>query len=271
MSANALRRLSLSPLTLIDVSPPELVVHAAEAGFDSVGIRVFPGGTDTAWPMLGGGTPMMRETLRRLEDTGVQVLDVEVLRLRPEPDLAEGLQILDAAAELGATYVGVNCNDPERSRLIGRVARLCEEAQARNLSIGLEFMIFSELVTLADALSVVEAVDHPAATILLDSLHLQRSGGTWEELAQVPPRLLPYAQLCDGPVEPVLASPEAALLEARTGRLLPGDGDIPVREIVATLDSSASLSVEAPFADAAARPPLERAKAAFRSLHQFVT
>src|SRR5262245_29561447 len=112
-----LRRLSLSPLTMVDVSPPDLVTAAAAAGFDSVGVRVFPGGTDTAWPMLGGNTPMMRETRRRLADTGLRVLDVEVLRIRPDRDPAEALHILDAAAELDARYTLVNCNDPDRSRL----------------------------------------------------------------------------------------------------------------------------------------------------------
>src|SRR4051812_38922587 len=81
---NAPRRLlSISHLTALNATPPELVSAAADAGFDAVGIRVWPAGDEPAFPVLGD-TPMMRDTLSRLADTGVLVLDVEVLRLRPD-------------------------------------------------------------------------------------------------------------------------------------------------------------------------------------------
>lgn len=54
-----------------------------------------------------GDTPMMRETIARLADTGTWVLDVEVLRLRPDSRHDDALRILDAgrprAAAPGAT------------------------------------------------------------------------------------------------------------------------------------------------------------------------
>lgn len=75
--------LSISHLTALHATPPELVSAAAGAGFDAVGIRVWPAADEPAYPMLGD-TPMMRETLARLADTGLRVLDVEVLRLRPD-------------------------------------------------------------------------------------------------------------------------------------------------------------------------------------------
>src|SRR5579863_8573492 len=71
-------------LTLLHVSPPELVTIASETGFGAVGLRVGTSGPgEEPWPMTVG-SPMLEETMRRLNDTGVQVLDVEVIRLGPD-------------------------------------------------------------------------------------------------------------------------------------------------------------------------------------------
>ena len=83
------RPLSLAHLTVLDTTPPELVSVAAAAGFRSIGIRL------TATPSVGvppydcmGDGPMLRETLTRLEDTGVSVLDTEFLRFEPDQPVA---------------------------------------------------------------------------------------------------------------------------------------------------------------------------------------
>jgi hypothetical protein len=97
-----------------------------------------------------GDTPVMRETIARLADTGRHVLDVEVLRLRPGSRM-DALRILDAGARLQARGVLVICNDPEEDQLVERFAAVCEAAGARGLQACLEFMIFSSVKTIADA------------------------------------------------------------------------------------------------------------------------
>ena len=79
------RQISLAHLTVLDTTPPELVTVAAAAGFRTVGIRL------TATPSVGippydilREGPMLRETLLRMADTGVSVLDTEFLRFEPE-------------------------------------------------------------------------------------------------------------------------------------------------------------------------------------------
>src|SRR5437773_9183654 len=79
------RPLSLAHLTILDATPPELVTVAAAAGFRTIGIRL------TATPSVGvppydciSDGPMLRETLLRLADTGVAVLDTEFLRFEPD-------------------------------------------------------------------------------------------------------------------------------------------------------------------------------------------
>src|SRR4026209_696778 len=78
-------RMSLAHVTVLETTPPELVSVAAAAGFRSIGIRL------TATPSVGippydilSDGPLLRETLLRLADTGVSVLDTEFLRFEPE-------------------------------------------------------------------------------------------------------------------------------------------------------------------------------------------
>jgi sugar phosphate isomerase/epimerase len=235
------RLLSIAHLTVLDAAPPQLVTAAADAGFDAVGIRVCPAADEPAYPMLGD-TPMMAETIARLADTGTYVLDVEVLRLRPDSRMDDALRILDAGASLQARGVLVICNDPEEDRLVERFAAVCEAAGARGLRACLEFMIFSSVKTLADAQRVLNRAGHPAGAILIDALHLQRSGGTPADVSAV------------------------ALTEARTGRLFPGDGELPLAELLGVLPAGASLAVEAPVANLAGRTVGERTRLAHAAL-----
>ena len=262
---SARRMLSISHLTALDATPPELVTAAARAGFDAVGIRVWPAADEPPYPMLGD-TPMMRDTLTRLADTGTQVLDVEVLRLRPDSHHDHALRILDAGAQLHARGVLVICNDPDEDRVVDRFAAICAAAAERGMRACLEFMIFSSVKTLADALRILDRAAHPAGAVLIDALHMQRSGATPADVAALPPDRVPYVQLCDGPFHPVRPSEEVALTEARTGRLFPGDGEIPLLELIDALPPAAALAVESPVAELAGTPPDEIARQAYAAL-----
>src|SRR5687767_8454224 len=100
------RTLSLAHLTVLDTTPPELVSVAAAAGFRTVGIRL------TATPSVGVPPydclregPVLRETLARMADTGVSVLDTEFLRFEPEHPVGIPEGFLEVSARLGATHV----------------------------------------------------------------------------------------------------------------------------------------------------------------------
>jgi sugar phosphate isomerase/epimerase len=189
-----------------------------------------------------------------------------VLRLRPESDPDEALRILDAGARLGGQFALVIANDPEEGRLVERFGAVCAAASTRGLRACLEFMIFSAVKSLADAVRILDRTAHPNGGILVDALHLQRSGGSPAELAAVASERLPYAQLCDAAFEPIRPDEEQARDEARGSRLLPGDGELPLRALVAVLPTGTRLAVEAPVAKLASNPPAERARRAFTAL-----
>ncbi|MGH7346303.1 MAG: sugar phosphate isomerase/epimerase, partial [Candidatus Rokuibacteriota bacterium] len=103
--------------------------------------------------------------------------------------------------------------------------------------------------------------------ILIDALHFSRSGGLPAHVKLVDPALLRYAQICDASLDmPGPTDTPALIREARTGRLLPGEGVLPLAELVAALPAGAPLAIEAPCRATAELSALERAKRAHRAL-----
>ena len=254
--------LSLSPLTILDASPAEQVSAAASAGFDALGVRVMPAAAEKVWPMLGM-TAQLRETLARLDDEGLRVLDVELIVLGPDYRERDVLAVLDAGQRLSARFALVLGYDTDRGRLADNFTRVCVAAADRGIRPGLEFMKYSAVQTLEAAVEVVQRSGHPAGSVLVDALHLHRSGGTPAAVAAVPPGLLPYGQLCDGPRHPVWPDNNDARIESRTSRLLPGDGEFPLPDLLAALPAGSALSVEAPVAALRHLPATDRARLAF--------
>jgi sugar phosphate isomerase/epimerase len=262
------RPISLAHLTVLDTTPPELVTVAAAAGFRTIGIRL------TATPSVGAPPydclregPMLRETLARLADTGVSVLDTEFLRFEPEQPIGIPEGFLEVSARLGATYVLVMSAEPEEARTLERFGELCDRAATYGLRVGLEFAIYTGVRTLAHAAEMVARSKRSNASVLIDALHFSRSGGLPTHVEQVDPALLRYVQICDaGPDIPAPTDTPALIREARTGRLLPGEGVLPLKDLVAALPAGVPLAIEAPCRATAGLPALERAKRAHRAL-----
>ena len=128
------RQLSLGALTVLELAPDDMVACAAEAGYGCVGLRLLPAtNAEPTWPVVGD-TPMVREIERRLEDTGVRMLDVEIFRLLPETDVKAFLPALETGSRLGATQALVAGNDPDPNRLSDRFAALCDLAAPLGLA-----------------------------------------------------------------------------------------------------------------------------------------
>ena len=266
----AKRPLSLAHLTVLDTTPPELVTMAAAAGFDQVGIRLYanPSVGMPPYDMLGD-TPMLRETVSRMKDTGVSVLDIEFLRF--EPQLPKGIPdgFLEAGALLGAQYVLVMSAEPLEARTLERFVELCQRAQQFNLHVCLENAVYTGVKTAADAARVVKQAGCANASVLVDALHFSRSGGVPAHLAAIDPALFRYAQICDA-VAAIPANPDSLIREARTGRLWPGEGALPLRELIAALPATIPLAMEAPVRASAGLPAQERAHLAYRKLTQLL-
>lgn len=120
------RIVSLDHLTVLELTPPELISVAAQAGFSHVGIRLNPAAPgEHRHPMLGN-TLMRRETLKRMLDLGVAAFDVGVLRLERGLDVRQFEPVLESAAHLGARHVLVGVSEPDESLAAALFADLCE-------------------------------------------------------------------------------------------------------------------------------------------------
>lgn len=248
---------------MLAAGPVGAIRAAATAGYDLVGIRLAPAHAADPSPSLLADPALMREVRQALAGTGIAVLDVEVVRLRPDTDVRQFEPMLEAGAELGAQMILAVSHVPDEARTAAALNALAESAAVRGLSVALEFMGFSEVRTAAAAARVVALAGHPALGILADSLHLARTGGSAADLAGLP---LLAAQLCDGPA----AGPgtaEAMAAEARTARLMPGAGELPLGDFVAALPPGVAVSLEVP--SAAAEDPVRRATRGRAALRAF--
>lgn len=266
------RQVALAALTVIDVAPAEAVEVAADAGFDGVTLRLADRpGDDNA---LAADSPVRRATISRLREHGLSVLDVEVVRLEGETDVAALRPMLESAALLGARHVLVIANEPDESRLTERFRELCEHSAEVGLRPALEFMVFSACRTVRDADRVVARAEHPAGAVLVDPLHLRRSGGTPQdvaELAEANPSRYPYAQLCDAPLAPPGDGTRGLYREAVHDRLNAGEGELPLTALLAALPERLPVSVETPVGALAGQPAAERARRAMDAVRRVLS
>ncbi|HEV3240010.1 MAG TPA: sugar phosphate isomerase/epimerase [Casimicrobiaceae bacterium] len=254
------RALSLAALTVLELSPPQMVACAADAGYAHVGLRLLPAtDNEPTWPVIGD-TPMVRELERRLADSGVRTLDIEIFRLRPETDTRSYLPALETGARLGARHVLVAGNDPDEVRLTERFAELCNLGAPLGLTFDLEPMPWTDVKNLQQGARIAESSRQENAGVLIDPIHFDRGGNVPADIAAVPPRRLHYAQLCDAPAERP-RDLQTLLHQARAERLMPGDGGLDLAGILRALPATLPLAVEVPLLTLAKTvPAVERAR-----------
>lgn len=149
--------------------------------------------------------------------------------------------------------------------ILALLAAMCEMARDHGLRVDLEFMRWRPVATVQQACAVVTGAGQANSGVLVDALHLFRSGGQVADIAAVDPRLLRAVQLCDAPM---LAPAEALIIpEAREGRLLPGQGQLPLAALLAALPGDVDISVEVPCAGL---PPEHRLQAAAQVTHAWL-
>lgn len=242
--------LILCHFTAVEIAPPQFVELAHRTGYTSVSLMVeFPAGFGRDYPMVGD-TMMRRETKQRLDDTGLTLFDASVCRLDAQTRVADFAPMLESSAYLGAGSINVVGSDDDPARLRDNFARVCALAGDFGLEIGLEFMMSSQVQTLSAALELIASSGAGNATVTLDALHLARSGGTVAAVAALDDAQISYVQLCDGPAE---LPPQGYSYEGATERLMPGDGALPVGELVAAVGTGVPLAIEVPSATRIAR------------------
>ena len=216
--------------------PPETVAEAAgRAGYRLSGFTVDP----QQWS--DATTARVRA---RLAQWDLAVLDVEVVWIPAGGRLDDShRRIVEIGGELGARNVLVVSSEADPARVAEALRRLCEWAEPFAMRVALEFLMITPIRSLAQARTIVDACDHPAAAVLVDTLHLARAGNTPDDVAALPADLRPYVQFCDAPAT-CGDSHQAYLEDALDRRSAPGEGDLPLAALLTHLPADCPLSLE---------------------------
>jgi sugar phosphate isomerase/epimerase len=257
------RVLSLAAGVLPEFPPEQIVRAAAEAGYAATGIWC-----DTAsWT-----DATTRAVAQRLREGALLALDIEVIWIGPgrEPSAA-ARHLIDVGGTLGARNVLIVSANPNLAETKHQFARLCECADRAGMRAVLEFLMIAAVRTLAQAVEIVTDVGHPAGGVLIDALHLARCGATAADVARIAPARLPYAQLCDAQARLANADHKSYLADALDGRCAPGDGELPLHELLAALPVGLPLSLEvrSKYYREAYADPVQRARAVLTATERF--
>ena len=250
------RRIGLAALTCMELAPHELVTVAAQAGYDCVGLRLIP--------VSGQILPAfdLREIQRRLADTGLKVLDVEVFRVDALTRVADFEPVLEQAARLGATEILAHGADPDEGRLRDAFLELGNRASRYGLHVNVEPMPWVEVSTVAKAKRVLEGNEN--AALLVDAIHFYRADNTFADLQGARMR---YLQFCDAHPERPTEVGEL-IRQARGDRLFPGEGALDLRGLLRATPEGLPLSLEVPVAQKL--EPLERARRALQATEKLL-
>lgn len=239
-------RFSLAHLTVLDLPPADAIRVAARTGHDTVGLRLIAVTDTTPGYPLMDDPPAMRAAKAAMAETGVGVLDIEFVKITPEIDVAGLEPFVAAGAELGARHIITAPYDADLSRLADRLGAISDLASRYGLRAVLEFFPWTVVPDLATALRVVEATGRPETGVLVDTLHFDRSRSSHTLLERIEPERLPFAHLCDAPVQDAYTT-EELLHAGRAERLPPGEGQIDLASILRRLPPDLPLALEVPM------------------------
>ena len=255
-----MRTLSLAAGTDLGVDRLSTITVASDAGFDAVGLRFEP-----ELPSPSELTAIRR----RVVETGLAVLDLEVVRIgREAPGSTE--RLVEAGAALGARHLLVVSMLADRQATVARLSEIADLAEGARMGVVLEFMAFTSVKDLSTAIEIVRDTGHEGCGVLVDALHLARTGGTPDQVERAPRELFPYLQICDGPAEGPTEVEELAE-EARHHRLAPGEGALALDALVSAVPGTPiSLEVQQDERALDGTSPLERARSLFEASRRYL-
>ena len=167
---------------------------------------------------------LRREMAAAMRDRGVSLSLGEGFVVQPGLDVREAYAAdLDIMRELGAESINTVTFDPDLRRSFDQLAQVAEMAASREIDTVVEFAPCFPIGDLPTALAAIRHVGRADFRLLIDTMHLGRSGARAADVAALDPDMIGYVQLCDAPLLP--ADPDY-LQEAMYARMVPGTGRV---------------------------------------------
>jgi sugar phosphate isomerase/epimerase len=239
-------RLGIELLSVFGMPPVEFVNLAADLGcqYISTGMTGFP------LPQLGqqefslkDDPALRREILAAMDDTGVSIALGDGMLILPGADIADRASDLDTLAELRVPRVNSVSLDPDLARTFDQLAKLAELAAERGMETTTEPAPGTTVDKLTTALAALKHVDRADFRLLIDTMHLVRSGFGAADIAALEPGSIGYAQLSDTTLSPRI---DNYMQEATFERLVPGEGELPLLDILRALPPDVVIGLEVP-------------------------
>ncbi len=258
-----MRPICLDHLTLSDLTALELIDVAAQTGCASVSLFIKPLPLGS-YRDLVHDKAARADVVRALRDTRLGVGIVEPFMLEESTDWDELQRIAELTAELGGRVNALGF-DTDPARLRDSMCRLAALAQGAGVEMAIEAFPLSAVRTQADALDLALAAGAHVG-LCVDTLHVIRSGGSWDDVAALPPERILHVQLNDGPLEP----PSDRYREATIARLPPGEGKFGLEGFMPLIPRTATVAVEAPFIAPDGMTPMERGRIAVQAARRLL-
>jgi sugar phosphate isomerase/epimerase len=241
--------------TVLGYPPADFVYLAAQLGCGQISMKPSTGNHTPYDPYQFGRFSFVEDLdLRRrmasaLADTGVSISLAEGFVVTPGVDLTADPTDLDLMWELGARRANIVTVDPDLARSFDQFAAFADQAAERGMTTTLEFSPALPVGDLATALAAVRHVDRPDFGLLIDTMHVVRSGANAADLAALDPAVLGYIQLCDH----TLRQRAERYRDESSDRMIPGEGELPLVDVLAALPAALPIGVEVPMRAAAAQ------------------
>ena len=239
-------RIGIEQLCVFGLPPVQFVNLAADLGCCHISTGLAPPRFNPhgypKWSLRDDRT-LRREMLAAMHDRGVSISLSEGFAVMPDGDPSKIAADLEAVCELESKRICAVSIDPDLQRGFDQLAILAEMAGAIGLETTLEFAPTSPIPDLHTAVAAVRHVGRQDFRLLIDTMHLVRSGSGAAELAALDPNLIGYVQLCD---VPLVSAHSDYVREARYERLAPGAGELPLLDILAVLPRDLVVGLEVP-------------------------
>lgn len=218
---------------------------ACAGGFDGIGLNVVE------YARLREGGLSDGDMATMLDDHGLTIMELEALhrwgRVRePDKRAPEFEALLEHVAgtfEVPHSVV-IGYYDGTFDEAVEQFARLCDRVAHTGLGIALEFLPFTQVATVADAVALVAAAGRANGGLCVDIWHHTRGGLDWAAIEGLAGQPILNVQFNDGPATPSI---DDYYTETMAHRLLPGEGEFEIDrflDVMAVVAPDAPISVE---------------------------
>jgi sugar phosphate isomerase/epimerase len=188
---------------------------------------------------------LRRELLAAMDDRGISISLGEGLLIAPGVDVRSYAGDLDIMAELRIPRINTVSLEPDRARTFDELAVLTDLAADRGIVTSVEPVPGLAIADLPTAMAAVEHVGRDEISLLIDTMHVARSGASADDLRSLPPERIGHVQLCDVPLRSTKEHNYAE--EAMYHRMAPGEGELPLAEMLAALPADRVVGLEVPM------------------------